>query len=73
MEELIARDDKQIRDRIFAEIEKAARRIVHDDRQDDTNLPPFSVHEAVRRDIISIPEMTAYFEVALIQLIPRDG
>lgn len=63
-------EEKTRREKIFAEIEIITRILVYGDKSREPDLPEGSVHEAVRLDEISIPEMAAYFEVALIQMIP---
>lgn len=48
-----------------------ARKFLHEDRENDLQLPRGAIEEAVKREIVYIGKITAIFEGALREMIPH--
>jgi len=60
-------NDEELKDTILGKVEDLVSNFLYYDREEDEDLPPGAIEDAVKRRVVSIEDIVAQFGASLIE------
>ena len=60
-------NDEELKDTILGKVEDLVSNFLYYDREEDEDLPPGAIEDAVKRGVVSIEDIVAQFGASLIE------